>query len=266
MKRRKFYLNTVNELIKDKKSSILICGGGELDKSIFNKLGFINVTISNLDTRMKKDLYLPFQWKFENAENLSLKDNSFDFVIIHAAIHHASSPHKVVTEMYRVASKGILAFENRDSFTMKLLEKFNLTQTFEHAAVYFNNCIYGGMNNTEIPNYIYRWTEREIEKTIKSYAPYFEHNFKYKYGTAFPCSPELENRGKLKWIILKIAQPFFFFFAKIFPRQQNLFAFYIEKPNITNGRIFPWLKYDKKENKIKFNKEWASKKYKTYKN
>ncbi|MDR0526142.1 MAG: class I SAM-dependent methyltransferase [Spirochaetaceae bacterium] len=204
---------------------------------------------------MEGNEFKPFQWKYENAENLSFEDYAFDFVIIHAAIHHASSPHKVLTEMYRVARKGVLAFESRDSFLIKILEKYGMTQTYEHAAVYFNGCKYGGVNNTEIPNFIYRWTEREIEKTIQSYAPCFKHTFIYKYGYDFPCTPELEQKRTAKIIFLKIVRPLYIIFAKLFPKQQNLFAFFVEKPNATY-KIFPWLKIDTAINKITFNQEW----------
>jgi SAM-dependent methyltransferase len=260
--RETFYLNCVCDIIKDKNSSILVCGGGPLDKNIFEKLGFHDVTISNIDSRMKEHDYDPFKWKYENAESLSFNAELFDFVVIHATIHHASSPHKVLTEMYRVARKGILAFESRDSVIIRLFEKFGFTQTYEHAAVFYSDCKYGGMNNTEIPNYIYRWTEREIEKTIQSYAPYFKHKFVYNYGTAFPCTPELENNAKLKVTLLKSMRLFFYVFVKLFPKQQNLFSFYVEKPIILNS-LFPWLIFDDKSGKITFNKEWGNQKYKS---
>jgi len=81
-----------------------------------------------LDSRMTKDSYNPYVWKYENAESLSYPDESFDYVVIHAAIHHASSPHKVLTEMYRTAKIGVLAFESRDSVIMNYLERKELTQ------------------------------------------------------------------------------------------------------------------------------------------
>jgi SAM-dependent methyltransferase len=260
--RETFYQNGVRDLIEDKNASILVCGGGTLDKGIFEKLGFHDVTISNLDIRMKGNEYAPFRWKYENAEFLSFNAESFDYVVIHAVIHHASSPHKVLTEMYRVARKGILAFEAHDSVILRFLERYGFTQTYEHAAVYYNDCKYGGMNNTEIPNYIYRWTEREIEKTIQSYAPYCKHKFVYRYGIAFPCTPELENNGQLKVILLKFMRPLFGIFVKLFSKQQNLFAFYVEKPTILNS-LFPWLIFDDKERNIAFNKEWGDRKYKS---
>ena len=43
--RKNFYQESVSNLIKNQDASILICGGGDLDKTIFEKLGFINVRI-----------------------------------------------------------------------------------------------------------------------------------------------------------------------------------------------------------------------------
>lgn len=263
--REQFYHKIVQELIPDRHASVLICGGGLLDKNIFAGLGFLNVTLSNLDTRNTEQDYAPFRWKYENAENLSFSNEAFDYVVIHAAIHHASSPHKVLTEMYRVAKKGVLAFEARDSLVMRLLEKYGITQVYEHAAVFYNDCQYGGVNNTDIPNYIYRWTEREIEKTIQAYAPFCKHQFHFRYGTAFPATPALEKKSGMKMLLLKAAQPLFRVFAALFPRQQNLFAFYIKKPSIPES-LFPWLTYDDEKNKIEFNRQWGEQRYQTRKN
>jgi SAM-dependent methyltransferase len=259
--REAFYEKIVRLRISDKNASILICGGGELDKRTFVNLGFRDVTISNLDTRVDERDYLPFKWRFENAEALSCEDGSFDYVVIHAAIHHASSPHRVLLEMYRVARKGMLAFEARDSALMHLLERFQLTQKYEHAAVYYNDCQYGGVNNTDIPNFVFRWTEREVEKTIQSYAPYCRHTFMYEYATAFPCTPALEAKGALKRAFLIMMRPLYWLFTKIFVTQQNLFAFYVAKPSMPDT-LFPWLVFDQQEQRIRFNKQWGDLRYK----
>ena len=235
--REKFYSNVVEELIKSKTDTILICGAGSCDKCVFENLGYLDVTISNLDTRAKQEDYLPYKWSFQNAESLSFDDQSFDYVVIHAAIHHASNPHKVLTEMYRVAKKGVLAFESRDSLLMRYMEKFKLTQIYEHSAVYYNDCEYGGVNNTEIPNFVYRWTEREIEKTIQAYAPYCEHNYIYRYSMTFPSTTMLEKKSNYKILFLISLQPFYRLFVRIFKKQQNLFAFFIKKPNLSKKSI-----------------------------
>ena len=45
--RHRFYSNIVDKRIPDKGSSILVCGGGMLDKETFLDLGYRNVTMSN---------------------------------------------------------------------------------------------------------------------------------------------------------------------------------------------------------------------------
>src|SRR3989339_403735 len=172
-----FYKDCVNEIIKDKNATILVIGGGENDKLVFLENGFTDVTISNIDERPSDSEYYPYKHCFQNAENLSYRDNEFDYVTAHAMLHHCSSPHRALTEMYRVAKQGVVVIESRDSWLMRLLIKFNITPDFETAAIFDHHCKYGGVNNTCIPNYIYRWTEREVEKTIKSYAPHVRHKF-----------------------------------------------------------------------------------------
>jgi ubiquinone/menaquinone biosynthesis C-methylase UbiE len=256
--REEFYSETLNALIDNKGANILVCGGGELDVSVFKNLGFENVTISNLDERNADNQFYPFKYSFENAESLSFKNNSFDYVIIHAAIHHASSPHKVLTEMFRVSKFGFIAFESRDSIVMRLIEKLNLTETYETSAVFFNKCRYGGVNNSNIPNYIYRWTEREIEKTIQSYCPYYKNDYIYRYGTAFPATIGLGNNSILKLITIIFAAPFYFTLSKIFKKQQNLFAFFVKKnPN----NLFPWLLSSAKTSEYVLNEDWITSRY-----
>jgi SAM-dependent methyltransferase len=258
--REEFYVRIVRKRIQSKAASILVCGGGSLDKEVFEALGFVNVTICNLDTRVGTNDFAPFQWKFENAENLSFPNNHFDYVVIHAAIHHASSPHRVLTEMYRVCRKGVLAFEARDSMLMRLMEKLQLAQVYEPTAVYMNDCKFGGVNNTEIPNFIYRWTEREIEKTVQSYSPLYKHKILYSYGTALPCTPELEKGATLKKIVIKALRPVYWLFSRVFVRQQNQFAFFIEKSEGL-APLFPWLTRGESQGEVTFNKEWGDKQF-----
>lgn len=261
--RSNFYRKNIQKFLIDTDATVLVCGGGSFDKLIFESCNFKNVTISNLDSRMTGTEYAPFAWAYQDAEALSYPDNSFDYVAIHAAIHHASSPHRVLTEMYRVARKGVLSIESRDSLIMRIFEKLGVTQVYEHAAVFYNDCKYGGVNNTDIPNFVYRWTEREIEKTIKSYAPYAKQQIFYEYETSFPVTPELEKNGTIKYILLKIAQPFFWVLTRLFRRQQNLFAFFIRKPMLPQD-LFPWVMM-KEDKNFAFNLVWANDKYRKVK-
>ena len=259
--RDKFYHNILSKFMMPKEASILVCGGGSIDQEVFLSLGYTNVTISNLDTRVKKNPFEPFKYAHEDVQKLSCEDNSYDYVVIHAAIHHCSMPHTALLEMYRVAREGILAFESRDSVLMRFLIKVRVAQEYEQLAVFYNDCKFGGVNNTDIPNYVFRWTEREIEKTVQSFAPEHRHKFRYYYGSAFPAAPKLELNNSLKVIFLKLFEPLYFIFSKIFYKQQNQFAFYVAKPKNDEG-LFPWLTQDDLSKAIKFNKSWGKNKYK----
>jgi ubiquinone/menaquinone biosynthesis C-methylase UbiE len=254
-----FYRQTIETWIQDKSASILVVGGGETDRDVLLAAGFENVTISNLDSRLQGDEFAPFKWSYQKAEQLDYGDAEFDYVVVHAALHHCESPHRALLEMYRVAKISAIAFESRDSLLMQFLEKINLTPSYEHIAVYYNDGKFGGVNNTEIPNYIYRWTEREIEKTISTYAPYANHQFEYRYGSDIPSGAALEQKGLWKRVVIAAVRPFYSLFTILFPTQQNLFAFSVYKPRIPED-LYNWLII--KDNDIVFNYQWAKEIYK----
>jgi ubiquinone/menaquinone biosynthesis C-methylase UbiE len=253
-----FYKDCINKFINNKNASILVIGGGENDKLVFQENAFIDVTISNIDERQNDNEYYPYKHCFQNAEKLSYKDNEFDYVTAHATLHHFSSPHRGLTEMFRVSKKGVVVIESRDSWLMRLLIRFNMTPAFETAAVYDNNCKYGGVNNSCIPNYIYRWTEHEVEKTIKSYAPYVRHKFLYRYGSDKPSATK-RSKSYYKKIIINLMSPIYNLMVKFFPNQQNLFAFFIIKPVIPDD-LQPWIKFN--DGVMSFNESWAAQRIK----
>src|SRR5262249_38325060 len=158
---------------------ILVACGGATDQDVFIKSGFANVVISNLDTRMNGDEFSPFTWSFQDVERLSFEDNSFDFAVVHSGLHHCYSPHRCFLELYRVARKGVLLFEPYDTLFSRIGARLNFGQTYELAAVFSNNFQFGGVNNTAIPNYIYRMSESEIEKVVTCFAPYGKHRFQF---------------------------------------------------------------------------------------
>jgi ubiquinone/menaquinone biosynthesis C-methylase UbiE len=203
--------------------------------------------------------FAPFQWHYQNAESLSYKDGEFDYAVVHAALHHCASPHRALLEMYRVARRAAIVFESRDSSLMKLLVKLKFTQTYEPTAVYYNDCKFGGVNNTEIPNFVYRWTEHEIEKTIASYAPYAKHRFHYRYSSDIPHLASRQKKHGFRGAVLTVAAPVYKVFAWLFPKQQNLFACKIEKPSLP-ADLQEWMMLDG-EGRMKFNKAWGDERF-----
>ena len=265
MPRLAFYSDTVAATIPDRDASILVCGGASLDFKVLTALGYKNVTITNYDVREKGDSFLPYTWALEDATNLSYEDNSFDYVLTHDSIHHTSQPHRVVTEMYRVCLKGLLFFESSDTFITRVATRLGLIHEYETPAVYYNDGKFGGVDNTEIPNYIYRWTENEIRKTIASYAPESAPEISYFYRLALPSPhgrPDLQltSRGKMKYRIIAAMKLPLWLITTLLPRQKNLFACYIGKDR-SNGDFFPWISKDETSGEVGFDQEWGKSTY-----
>ncbi len=149
----------------EKEDSILAVAAGGLEKEAFAALGFKNHTLTSISGDKALDIIA------EDAQDLSFPDNSFDDVIVHAGLHHCSSPHRALCEMYRVARKNVIVFEAQDSFITRMLLRAGLMEEYELDAVYLNRMERGGVDDSPIPNYIYRWTKREVEKLVRAYDP-----------------------------------------------------------------------------------------------
>src|ERR1700754_1642004 len=195
-----FYLQTLRELLNDgwlrlDSSVLVVCGGG-YDRDIFYTLGFRHVTISNLDSRLTGDEFAPYPWSRQDAENLDFEDGTFDFVVVHQGLHHCRSPHQGLLEMYRLARRGVVAFEPRDTRLVRLGVRLGFGQEYEVAAVAGNGLQFGGGGDSATPNFVYRWTKREIEKTIHTFAPEGRARFRYFSALRVPESRirKMKNR------------------------------------------------------------------------
>ena len=135
----------------------------------------------------------------------------------------------------------------------QLADRIGLTEAYEVAG----NFSGAGVNGTDIPNYIYRWTEREVEKTIKTYAPHMDHTFEYRYSSHYPDGHGFNAFMK---VIVKLLKPAYLMLKVLFPKQQNHFAFFVHKP-IVPGDLKPWLSYDEDIGDIKINRDWIKNSY-----
>ena len=257
-----FYEGTVDGLIKQgilsREMRILVVCGGPLDRDVLLKAGFSNVIISNLDSRLTDHDYSPFRWSYQDSEQLEAQDGEYDFCIAHNGLHHCASPHRALLEMYRVAKEGVVVFEPRDTFLVRIGIRFNFGQQYETASVEGKGLALGGMRNSGIPNYVYRWTEREIEKTIRSFSPWGEARFLYRYALRIPWVRLRAMRSKICFLFIRAFLPLLKLFFICFPKQANGFAFVIVKPRIP-ADVFPWLKVE--EGRIFMNREWMEREY-----
>ena len=221
------------------RQTVLVVCGGTFERELFMGLGFANVTISNLDNQYRATL-APFEWSHQDAEKLSYPDNSFDIVFVHAGLHHCHSPHRGLLEMYRVARHAVIVTEARDSLAMRIAKRFGFTEEYEIEAVSSENFMSGGVRNGPIPNFIYRWTENEVLKTVKSFEPRYVPRARFFYGLHLPYQRFRSTQRQVIRLFLIILGPIVELLAKLVPKQGNQFAFVLFKA----GQLQPWLCQD----------------------
>jgi SAM-dependent methyltransferase len=239
--RIEFYKSNIDRWLPDRNVSILVVAGEKVDREVFESLAFKNVIISNLAAQADSEI-APYAWSQQDLEGLTYKDGEFDYVVVHAGLHHCRSPHRGLLEMYRVARRGIIAFDPADNFTVRMMQRFRIAQVYELVAVESTSGASGGVNNSQIPNFIYRWTEREVRKTINSYAPAGMHRFRFAYGADRPTE-EFTRKSVVKRTLVKLLRHAFKLYTLCVPRQGNLFGFMVEKPTLPRD-LHAWLTFE----------------------
>lgn len=222
--------------------SVLVTCGGPPDRDALAEAGFTNVTITNVDRAGDDGALAPFAWERQDAEALTYADGSFDAGIVSAGLHHCRSPHRALLELYRVARRAVVALESRDSLLMRLGVRLGAVDEYELGAVASHGLRAGGVANTGTPNYVYRWTEREVEKTVASFAPHARHRIHYFREFELPNVLVATARGP-RGAVLRLARPLVAGVTRALPRQANLFAFAIEKPTLP-ADLQPWMRLD----------------------
>jgi SAM-dependent methyltransferase len=238
-----FYPHVLRELRSaglSARDSVLVVCGGSFDAQILREAGFADVTISNLDERYDESC-APFKWARLDVEALDLPDASVDWAVCHAGLHHCFSPHAALLEMSRVSRKGVIVIEARDSALIRTAVRLGLTVDYELEAVVLQGYASGGLRNGPIPNYVYRWTEREVVKAIESAYPGRQNTFRFFYGLTVPLQ-RLSMSGPGKRLLARALGLAASIFQRVLPKQCNLFAFAVlntghEKPWMQNGEM-----------------------------
>jgi ubiquinone/menaquinone biosynthesis C-methylase UbiE len=220
--------------------SVLVSCGGDTDREVLLACGFEDVTITNVDASGEDDRYAPYGWAFQDAEALAAADESYDVALVSAGLHHCHSPHRALLELYRVARVAAVVFEAADSALMRAAVRASLAADYEVSAVAHQSLRAGGVANSEVPNFVYRWTPREVEKTIASYAPHARHRVRYFHDLELPSSLLQLERTSTRGRLVRAAKPFVTGLARVFPSQANLLAFVVEKPRLPED-LQPWM-------------------------
>ena len=244
--RSSFYERTLRGLIGTGRirldMSVLVVCGGPADRDVFRELGFEDVTITNL-AEDSGESYAPYVFGLQDAEELTYDDGAFDLVAVSGGLHHCRSPHRALLEMYRVARHALFVLEARDSALLRTGARLGVVDDYEVTAVAAHGFRAGGVRHTSAPNFVYRWTEREVEKTVASNAPHVRHRIRYFHELELPLSVLEARHGRLGATAARLAEPALRLVTRALPSQANMFVFLIEKPRLPDD-LQPWMRLD----------------------
>ena len=160
-------VNMVKPLIDhNKKASWLTIGDGRYgsDGRILKELGAKNIIHSDISIELlslaKKKKYIK-RYSKQNAENLTFKSSTIDYVVCKESYHHFSKPYLALYEMFRVSKKGVILIEPTD----EIIEKgfFNFIYKFIRLLIYRTD---SGDGFEEVGNYVYKISKREMNKFL----------------------------------------------------------------------------------------------------
>jgi len=194
-------------------SSWLTIGDGRLGldsvrlKSFEPSITVLPSDISITLLEKAKQIGLIENFIYENAENISAADESFDYCFCKESFHHFPRPYMALYEMLRVARKAVILIEPADDhnkpFPMCLINKIkslvkNITgKEIKHPDSY---------RFETIGNYVYTVSDRDIEKVAAGlHIPII--GFKYfndYYEEGVETTPAIRSSKLFKKIKFKI--------------------------------------------------------------
>ncbi|MFY9587409.1 MAG: methyltransferase domain-containing protein [Actinomycetota bacterium] len=251
----------------DPSSRVLVLGGSDGDVASLRAVGLTDITLSNIEGGIEdEDRELGVKVVAADAEDLDLPDDSYDVVFVHAVLHHCRSPHKALCEMMRVAKQHVVFLEPNDSAGTRTLTRLKLSYPYEITAVVANDYQLGGVRNTVVPNFIYRWNKNEVAKTAATFLAEYEIAIEaHPYWDFEVDEEELMRRTKTRIPalvgrlgprrMLRILAGIQAFLNRIRPLrvQGNKFFCWIEK----TPRLKPWLTRSA-DGSIEFNREYQA--------
>jgi SAM-dependent methyltransferase len=94
------------------------------------------------------------RFEYANAEHLPFASASFDLVFCKESLHHLARPVSGLYEMLRVCRRAVVFVEPWSCALVRLLDRAGITTRYER----------GQRDNLrERDNFVYRWTQRQLE-------------------------------------------------------------------------------------------------------
>jgi ubiquinone/menaquinone biosynthesis C-methylase UbiE len=134
-------------------NALVVCAGGGNEGTFLINAGFGEVTISDFSEaglRLGAGLDARLKTRLLDAEKMDLPDSSYDLVLVQDGLHHLSRPPVGLTEMLRVARRGVIVIEPHAGVVSRL---WGATWERTDSAV----------------NYVFRWNKWLFCSVVQSY-------------------------------------------------------------------------------------------------
>jgi len=221
--------------------SVLVQFAGSFDEAVCKEVGLTNCSFSNIAPHSRSTGETSAV-KFD-AHLMPQPSESFDHVMGHSGLHHCSRPHEALHEMYRLARKTVIFVENQDSLMMRAATRAGVVTWHELPAVIDAEYRSGGVDGTGVPNFVYRWTRREVRKAVGCFDPAYdvpiEFHTEWNIGSGRVATRILQN--KLRLSDEQAQQSFNWAYRALnaaASRQGNIFAAIIRKDL---AKLHPWM-------------------------
>lgn len=235
---------------------VLVACGGNLDRVTLLAAGLKNVVITNLAPHDGHQDYSPYLWEHQDIEDLGFEDGSFDVAIVHSGLHHCYNPCRALGELCRVARRQVIGFEPYETWFTRLGARLGYGQSYEDSAVFLSGGS-GGVANTEIPNFVYRFGERELRKFSRVFFPQGLAPLRFYRALRFNAERFETHRSRLLRVSFRLASPLLKVLAGVLPAMNNNLAFVIVRPG--PGEFHPWIRAV--EGQPRVNMEYLAGKY-----
>ncbi|KRA38563.1 MULTISPECIES: methyltransferase domain-containing protein [unclassified Nocardioides] len=220
--------------------SVLVQFAGTFDEEVCAEVGLTSCTFVNIAPDSPSSA---IEGAAVDAHDMPYPSGSFDHVVGHSGLHHCSRPHEALHEMYRIARKTVLFVENQDSAAMRLATRAGVVSWHELQAVVAGDYVSGGVDGTGVPNFVYRWTRRELAKAVAAYDPAYdvpiEVHTEWNLGAERAASRVLQERlglsdQKARRVFARGQR----MLNRVASRQGNIFGATIRKDL---ARVHPWM-------------------------
>jgi len=129
--------------------------------------GIENVTASDLDDsflKVSQETGFIKAYCAQNAESLTFKDNSIDYILCKESYHHFPRPYAALYEMIRVARQAIVIIEPQDPISKMPILLFLANQLGKINDRIINKIWKNRFSFEKVGNFVYKVSEREFEK------------------------------------------------------------------------------------------------------